>query len=115
MPDAGTIEWAKRVRVGYLDQHAVLEKGMTIGDVLRSAFAFLFEMEESMNQMYDQMAEADDALMEKRADFEERMAILARITTDGVLRAEGPGIVSGLDADVDFEGTYTGRNDVRQI
>ena len=44
-----------------------------------------------------------DALMEKRADFEERMAILARITTDGVLRAEGPGIISGLDADVDFE------------
>ncbi len=30
MPDEGTVEWAKNVRVGYLDQHAVLEKGMTI-------------------------------------------------------------------------------------
>ena len=33
MPDEGKIEWAKNVRVGYLDQHTVLEKGMTIEDV----------------------------------------------------------------------------------
>ena len=30
MPDEGRIEWAKNVRVGYLDQHTVLEKGMTV-------------------------------------------------------------------------------------
>ena len=30
MPDDGKIEWAKNVRVGYLDQHTVLEKGMTV-------------------------------------------------------------------------------------
>ena len=29
MPDEGKIEWAKKVRVGYLDQHTALEKGMT--------------------------------------------------------------------------------------
>ena len=39
MPDDGTVEWAKNVRVGYLDQHTVLEKGMTIRDVLKSAFS----------------------------------------------------------------------------
>ncbi len=38
MPDEGKVEWAKNVRAGYLDQHAVLEKGMTIRDVLKSAF-----------------------------------------------------------------------------
>ncbi len=26
MPDDGTVEWAKNVRVGYLDQHAVLKR-----------------------------------------------------------------------------------------
>ena len=41
-PDEGKIEWAKNVRIGYLDQHTVLEKGMTIHDVLKSAFAWLF-------------------------------------------------------------------------
>ena len=43
-PDEGKVEWAKNVRAGYLDQHTVLEKGMTIGDVLRSAFSFLYDM-----------------------------------------------------------------------
>ena len=60
MPDEGRVEWAKNVRVGYLDQHAVLEKGMTIRDVLKSAFAFLFEMEEHMNHICDKMGEAGE-------------------------------------------------------
>ena len=37
-PDAGKIEWAKNVKVGYLDQHAVLKEGMTIKEALASAF-----------------------------------------------------------------------------
>ena len=65
MPDEGTVEWAKNVRVGYLDQHAVLEKGMTIRDVLKSAFSFLFEMEETMNKMFDQMADASPEEMDR--------------------------------------------------
>lgn len=65
MPDEGTVEWAKNVRVGYLDQHSVLEKGMTIGDVLRSAFQFLFEMEAQMNHMYEQMGSASPEEMEE--------------------------------------------------
>ena len=58
VPDEGKIEWAKNVRVGYLDQHTVLEKGMTIRDVLKSAFSWLFELEEQMNQICDRMGEA---------------------------------------------------------
>ena len=65
MPDEGKVEWAKNVRAGYLDQHAVLEEGMTIGDVLRSAFSWLFEMETEMNQMFEQMAEAIPEEMER--------------------------------------------------
>ena len=51
MPDEGKVEWAKNVRVGYLDQHSTLTKGMTIESVLKSAFAWLFELEENMNQI----------------------------------------------------------------
>ena len=65
MPDEGKVEWAKNVRAGYLDQHAVLEEGMTIGDVLRSAFSWLFEMETEMNRMFEQMAEATPEEMER--------------------------------------------------
>ncbi|MGN1351069.1 MAG: ABC-F family ATP-binding cassette domain-containing protein [Anaerovoracaceae bacterium] len=63
-PDEGRIEWAKNCRIGYLDQHTVLEKGMTIRDVLSSAFSFLFDMEARMNVICDAMAEADEQQME---------------------------------------------------
>lgn len=69
MPDEGKVEWAKHVRAGYLDQHTVLEKGMTIRDVLKSAFAHLFELEEQMNSICDKMGEASEdemaAMMEE--------------------------------------------------
>lgn len=63
-PDEGKVEWAKNVRVGYLDQHAELKKGMSIKDVLKQAFDFLFEMEANMNSMYEQMVDADESQIE---------------------------------------------------
>ncbi|MBE5938846.1 MAG: ABC-F family ATP-binding cassette domain-containing protein [Lachnospiraceae bacterium] len=63
MPDEGKVQWNKNVRAGYLDQHAVLEKGMTIRDVLKSAFAFLFELEAKMNDICDHLADADEEQM----------------------------------------------------
>ena len=33
MPDEGKVIWSNRVRVGYMDQHAELEKGLTIRDI----------------------------------------------------------------------------------
>ena len=63
MPDEGKVEWAKNVNVGYLNQHTVLEKGMTIREVLKSAFGPLFEMEANMNAICDRMGEASEEEM----------------------------------------------------
>ena len=65
MPDEGKIEWSKNVRVGYLDQHTVLEKGMTIERVLKSAFDYLFEMEANMNQIYEKLGDVSSEEMEE--------------------------------------------------
>ena len=62
-PDEGKIEWAKNVRVGYLDQHTVLEKGMTIREVLKSAFSWLFELETKMNEICDRLGDVDEDTM----------------------------------------------------
>jgi ATPase subunit of ABC transporter with duplicated ATPase domains len=64
-PDEGKIAWSKRVRVGYLDQHAVLNKGMTIRDVLKSAFQYLFDMEQELNDMYAKMGEVSPEELEQ--------------------------------------------------
>ncbi|MBS4538610.1 ABC-F family ATP-binding cassette domain-containing protein [Clostridium sp. D2Q-11] len=63
-PDEGNIEWSKRVRIGYLDQHTSLEKGMTVRDVLKSAFQYLFDYEAEMNEICDKMAEASPEELE---------------------------------------------------
>ncbi len=62
-PDAGKIEWAKNVQVGYLDQHAVLQSGMRIVDVLRDAFASLFRQEARMNELCDRMGSMEEEEM----------------------------------------------------
>lgn len=78
-PDEGKIEWAKNVRVGYLDQHAALKKGMTIREALSSAFDFLFDMEARMNQIYEKMGEADanelEELMEESAVIQDMLQV----------------------------------------
>ncbi|MBQ8654737.1 MAG: ABC-F family ATP-binding cassette domain-containing protein [Clostridia bacterium] len=76
-PDEGRVEWSPRVRVGYLDQHAALTPGMTIQDVLRSAFSWLFDMEARMNEICDKMGDADeeqmDAYMEELSGIQEML------------------------------------------
>lgn len=65
MPDEGKVEWAKNVKAGYLDQHTVLEPGMTIEEVLKSAFADLFDLEQQMTEMFNKMGEATPEEMEQ--------------------------------------------------
>lgn len=64
-PDEGKVEWSKNVRAGYLDQHTALEKGMTIRQVLTSAFDFLLDMEQELNGIYEKMGEADEDTMQQ--------------------------------------------------
>ena len=106
-PDEGKVEWNKHVRVGYLDQHAVLEKGMTIESVLKSAFSYLFEMEEKINQIYDSMADAtDEEIMEMMEEVGTLQDLLTNhdfymidAKTEQVARALGL-LELGLDHDV---------------
>ena len=107
MPDEGKIEWAKNVRVGYLDQHTVLEKGMTVREVLTSAFDFLFEMEEKMNHICDNMGKMSpdemDTAMEELGTIQDLLMMhdfyMIDSKVDEVARALGLTDI-GLDRDV---------------
>lgn len=77
-PDEGKIEWAKNISVGYLDQHAVLEKGMTIEDVLKSAFDKLFKLEERANELYLKMG---DCTEEEMAEYMEETGTIQELLT----------------------------------
>lgn len=105
-PDEGKIEWSKYVTAGYLDQHAVLEKGMTVRDVLRTAFDELFKTEERINKIYMSMAEegADvDALMEEVGELQDRLETRDFYTLDAKIDevARALGVMDfGMDTDV---------------
>ncbi len=107
MPDDGVIEWAKNTRVGYLDQHAVLEEGMSVRDALKGAFSFLFEMEETMNQICDKLGTAGDDemddLMEELGTIQDLLDAhdfyIIDAKVDEIARALGIDQI-GLDKDV---------------
>lgn len=107
MPDEGKVEWAKNVRVGYLDQHTVLQKGMSIREVLAGAFDFLFELEARMNEICDQMGEAAEqeleAYMEELGTIQDMLTLhdfyLIDAKVEEVARALGL-LDLGLERDV---------------
>ena len=107
MPDEGKIEWAKNVRIGYLDQHTVLTQGMTIRDVLKSAFSYLFELEEHMNQICEQLGNASpeemDQMMEELGTIQDTLTMHDFYTIDSKVEEVGRalGLMDiGLDQDV---------------
>ena len=107
MPDEGKVEWAKNVHAGYLDQHAVLEKGMTIGQVLKSAFDPLLKKEERMNEICDKLGTADpdemDGLMEELGTIQDELTLHDFYAIDAKVEevARALGLLDlGLDRDV---------------
>ena len=58
-PDSGRIEWCNRITTGYLDQNTTLTKGKSIREVLHEAFQYMFDLEQEMLSIYDQMGDAD--------------------------------------------------------
>lgn len=107
-PDEGQVEWSKRVRSGYLDQHTALEKGMTIKSVLEGAFKYLFDMEAEMNDMYMRMGDVTpeelDILMDEVGTIQDILNHNDFYVIDGKVNevARGLGLLDvGLDKPVD--------------
>ncbi len=105
-PDEGKVDWAKNVKVGYLDQHAVLEKGKTIKDILKTAFDDLFKAEERMMECYEKMADENsnsDELMEEAGEIQDYLSVHGFYALDSQIEevSRALGIYDlGLDKDV---------------
>ena len=64
-PDEGSVSWCNHITTGYLDQFSTLEKGLTIRDVLRSAFAHMYALEQELLALYDKMGESSETELEQ--------------------------------------------------
>lgn len=93
----GKVEWSKKVKIGYLDQHAEVPKNISIRDYLKTAFNDLNEKEIRLNQIYEELSEADEETMtllldemgEIQNDLEMKGFYLMDLKVDEVANALG--------------------------
>ena len=107
MPDEGNVEWARRIVMGYLDQHTILTKGKTIRDILRTAFQHMFDAEAELLALYDKMGDASpeelDRIMEDVGEIQDQLEHSGFYMLDAKIEevANGLGLSDvGLDKDV---------------
>lgn len=105
--DKGTISIAKKYTLGYLDQYTTLTKGKTIMEVLREAYAPLFEIEKKLNDLYTKMCEVEgqelDKVMELSGELQQQLDASSFYDIDSIISnvASGLGLDEiGLDKDV---------------
>lgn len=106
-PDEGSVSWCNHITTGYLDQFSTLEKGLTIRDVLRSAFAHMYALEQELLALYDKMGESSETeleqLMEDVGEIQEILEHSGFYVLDTKIEeyAGGLGLIEvGLERDV---------------
>lgn len=107
MPDEGNVSWCNHITTGYLDQYSTLERGKTIRDILRSAFNYMFDLEEEMMDLYGKMGEVEgeelDKIMEDVGEIQDILETGDFYRLDSKIEeyAQGLGLMDiGLEKDV---------------
>ncbi len=72
--DDGEVLKAQNMRWGYLDQHADIDRSLTVMEYLRSAFDYLYKLNEKLDAIYLKMGEVlDENELEKLINKSSRM------------------------------------------
>jgi ATPase subunit of ABC transporter with duplicated ATPase domains len=66
--DEGNVSWCNRITTGYLNQTTTLTPGKTIREVLREAFAHMYELEEELQTQYERMGHCTEEELVKIMD-----------------------------------------------
>lgn len=73
IPDAGHLAWKPKISIGYLDQYAQINKGLSMRNFLKSAFARLYELEKRMIDYYDQAANGNIGCLDHASQYQEEL------------------------------------------
>lgn len=72
--DSGEVIWLNGIRYGYLDQHAEIDRSLTVMEYLSSAFAHLYELDAKLQKLYEDMASvSDEKELDRMIDKSNRM------------------------------------------
>jgi len=105
IPDVGEIRWQKGIKVGYLDQHAKIDKEVTVFDYLKTAFVELYKTESELNKIYENMmCDSSEKMLNKAADYQSLLENSGFYEIENrILKvADGLGITAlGMDSKLD--------------
>lgn len=74
VPDLGFVKWQSGIRMGHLDQYAEIDGDSTILSYLKTAFAHLYELEQKLNLIYEEMATTGNVdKLELAAKYQEQL------------------------------------------
>ena len=76
--DSGEIKWLNGIRWGYLDQRATIDRSLTVMEYLKTSFQHLYELNDSLEKIYEQMGSIEDMdeldrLVLKSSKMQERL------------------------------------------
>ena len=60
MQDEGEVKWLNGIRWGYLDQHANIDRTLTVMQYLETSFQHLFELNTRLDALYESMGTTED-------------------------------------------------------
>lgn len=73
--DSGEIRWLNNIRWGYLDQHADINREMTVMEYLLTSFDYLHKLNEQLEKLYMDMCEVTDEIeLDKLVNRSARLA-----------------------------------------
>lgn len=104
IPDAGRVVWRPKITVGYLDQYAQIDLGLTMKDFLKSAFRELYKIEEKINELYSRAANGNIDVLELAAYYHEQLELYGFYSIDTQIEqvASGLGLLSiGLERPIE--------------
>ena len=73
LPDDGRVAWQSKTSIGYLDQYAEINLQLDMKSFLKTAFLNLYDLEEKMNYLYENMQEGDFQNLNTAARYQEEL------------------------------------------
>ena len=58
--DEGEVIWLNGIRYGYLDQHANIDRSLTVMEYLQTSFTHLYELDRKLQKLYEDMGSVTD-------------------------------------------------------
>ncbi|TCZ80956.1 ABC-F family ATP-binding cassette domain-containing protein [Paenibacillus albiflavus] len=74
IPDEGTVRWQSNLKIGYLDQYAMMDNSSTIREYLQTAYTELYEIEIMLQALYEKSAATgDETFLHKAAEYQQQL------------------------------------------